>query len=136
MPDKIKLKPCPFCGSITAPTVMNQNEAQWLDNDIDEEDLGMVVCCATRKHGCGASTGFCDTAEQAAKAWNKRAPDWIPCSERLPESDCCVRVATESGLVLQTCFSKSENRFVGISRTVKVTCWMPLPTLLEVSCDA
>ena len=61
---------------------------------------------------------------------------WIPCSERLPESDCCVRVATESGLVLQTCFSKSENRFVGISRTVKVTCWMPLPTLLEVSCDA
>lgn len=68
-----ELKPCPFCGSTTAPTVMNQNEAQWLDNDA--ENLSMVVCCAAKKFGCGASTGFCDTAEQAVEAWNTRTEE-------------------------------------------------------------
>lgn len=82
-----ELIPCPFCGSTTAPTIMNQYEAQWIDNDMNAEDQSMVVCCAAKKFGCGASTGFCDTAEQAVEAWNRRASDWIPCSERLPDAD-------------------------------------------------
>lgn len=35
-----ELKPCPFCGSTTAPTVMNQNEAQWYPTNFIA--LGMV----------------------------------------------------------------------------------------------
>jgi hypothetical protein len=89
-----ELNPCPFCGSTTAPTVMNQNEAQWLYNDA--ENLSMVVCCAAKKFGCGASTGFCDTAEQAVEAWNRRASDWIPCSERMPENGQRVLIRSSS----------------------------------------
>ncbi len=135
---KIDLLPCPFCGSITAPTVMNQNEAQWLDNDIDEEDLSMVVCCATRKHGCGASTGFCDTAEQAAKEWNTRASGWIPCSERLPGRFDSVLLAilskngygelayyvTIGGMKNGTEF---ESYTGDICECETVTHWIPLP---------
>ena len=68
----VKLKPCPFCGNRKAPTIMDQNQALWADPDYDG-DLSIVVCCATRKFGCGASTGFCDTSEQAVQAWNRRA---------------------------------------------------------------
>lgn len=78
-----ELKPCPFCGSMTAPTVMNESEALF-NTDVDREDMSMVVCCAAKKFGCGASTGFCDTAEQAVEAWNMRASGWIPRGERLP----------------------------------------------------
>ena len=28
---EVKLKPCPFCGSRVAPTIMDQNEAMWND---------------------------------------------------------------------------------------------------------
>lgn len=70
---EVKLKSCPFCGSITAPTIMDQNEAMWIVPDPDYDgDLEIVVCCASRKGGCGASTGLCDTAEQAIEAWNTR----------------------------------------------------------------
>ena len=70
---KAKLKPCPFCGSITAPTIMDQNEAMWVVPDPDYDgDLEIVVCCASRKGGCGASTGLCDTSERAVEVWNIR----------------------------------------------------------------
>ena len=65
------VKPCPFCGSKTAPTVMDQNQALWADPDFDG-DLRIVVCCAATKGGCGSSTGFCDDDEKAVAAWNRR----------------------------------------------------------------
>lgn len=71
--NKVKLKPCPFCGSIIAPRVMDQNEAMWIDPDPDYDgDLQIVVCCASRKGGCGASTGLCNTSERAVEVWNTR----------------------------------------------------------------
>ena len=124
-----ELQPCPFCGSTTAPTVMNQNEAQWLDNDA--ENPSMVVCCAAKKFGCGASTGFCDTAEQAVEAWNRRASDWIPCSERLPEIDgnyLCISnheikiLPYRNGVFYSICFD-AVLRCCNSS----VTHWTPLP---------
>ena len=120
-----ELNPCPFCGSTTAPTVMNQNEAQWLDNDA--ENLSMVVCCAAKKFGCGASTGFCDTAEQAVEAWNRRASDWIPCRERLPKASKVVLVYTQKrGATLDfldVYISNGKHFF----HNSDVTHWMPLP---------
>lgn len=126
-----ELQPCPFCGSTTAPTVMNQNEAQWLDNDA--KNLSMVVCCAAKKFGCGASTGFCDTAEQAIEAWNKRASDWIPCSERLPEDGerilICVNLASHESVQPDTCIEDGGYMYLdsGYSFGKEVTHWMPFP---------
>ena len=70
--NEVKLKPCPFCGSRVAPTIMDQNEAMWNDPDPDYDVIHIVVCCAARKGGCGASTGLCENDEKAVRAWNQR----------------------------------------------------------------
>lgn len=70
--NEVKLKPCPFCGSRVAPTIMDQNEAMWNDPDPDYDVIHIVVCCAARKGGCGASTGLCENDEKAVLAWNQR----------------------------------------------------------------
>ena len=71
-----KLKPCPFCGSTTAPTLMDRAEASWSYSEIDKVHgcPEVVVCCAGKKGGCGASTGFSnyDEPEEAIEAWNRR----------------------------------------------------------------
>lgn len=69
---EVKLKPCPFCGSRVAPTIMDQNKAMWNDPDPDYDVIHIVVCCAARKGGCGASTGLCENDEKAVVAWNQR----------------------------------------------------------------
>lgn len=72
-----KLKPCPFCGSVTAPTLMDKKDASWDYCDDEHEILcpEFVVCCAVRKGGCGTSTGFVqeDEKEYAVELWNRRA---------------------------------------------------------------
>lgn len=70
----INLKPCPFCGNKAAPQIMDQNQALWRDPDYDG-DLRIVVCCAARNGGCGASTGFCDNDDEAVAAWNRRTAE-------------------------------------------------------------
>lgn len=53
--------------------IKNQKKITFIWDDPDYDgDLSIVVCCATRKFGCGASTGFCDTSEQAVQAWSRR----------------------------------------------------------------
>ena len=64
-----KLKPCPFCGDKKAPNVMP-------DEEIDGSDNGQfVVCCSMCFGGCGATSGYCDTEEEAIEAWNRRTPN-------------------------------------------------------------
>ena len=71
-----KLLPCPFCGNTTAPTFMDKKDASWdyLNDDYEAECPEFVVCCAARKGGCGASTGFVndDEKEYAVELWNRR----------------------------------------------------------------
>ena len=137
--EKIELKPCPFCGSSTAPTVMNQNDALWLDDDFDGEDLRMVVCCAAKKSGCGASTGLCETDDEAVEAWNIRASGWIPCSERMPETrqNCLVAFLTldpsEEKWSSETKFMVleylPEEKYWNAKMSMKSLAWMPIPEL-------
>lgn len=66
-----KLKPCPFCGSVLAPSDMTTRESY-------DDNYGCVdeycVVCDYNNGGCGASTGGgYKTREEAIKAWNRRA---------------------------------------------------------------
>lgn len=66
-----ELKPCPFCGS----------EGVRFITDIDKHG----VYCA---YGCKAGTAAqlsAVAAVAAVAAWNRRASNWIPLSERLPK---------------------------------------------------
>lgn len=76
--EKIELEHCPFCGNNDAPKVLDQNEV----NLLDEEDFDYVthpyyavVCSVNAKpnKGCGASSGYYQTPEEAIAAWNRRA---------------------------------------------------------------
>ena len=72
------MKPCPFCGSATAPKITSAAEL----NCEDEEEFNAwphshsyaVICNAARPgnaDGCGASGGFFPTEIDACAAWDK-----------------------------------------------------------------
>ena len=82
------LLPCPFCDADVAEfaTVWDtENCGNFQEevcpnyvNPFDEDDfpegecsIHLVVCPANKK-GCGASTGWCISLEQAAQKWNRR----------------------------------------------------------------
>lgn len=66
-----ELLPCPLCGNADRPFV----------TDFDGEPLvlGYIVRCNASgwdgdpTKGCGCSTGWCETPEQAIAAWNRRS---------------------------------------------------------------
>ena len=68
MSEEIKLKPCPFCGS----------EAELLEDAYGSRRFWFVACHAV---SCkiGPHTHRCDTPQEAAELWNRRA------GERWPE---------------------------------------------------
>ena len=64
-----ELKPCPFCGSTTAPKMFTQEEL-W------DEKFSMdlyTICCQMDAGGCGATCGFHWSAEKTIERWNRRA---------------------------------------------------------------
>ena len=77
------LKPCPFCGSTTAPILSTIWECEMCAN-FEEEDCPEcyettnndgcmhIVVCDMSKKGCGASTGWNLKKEKAIEAWNRR----------------------------------------------------------------
>lgn len=68
----MELLPCPFCGNSKKPRV----------TDFDGEPLvlGYIIRCDASGwdgdplKGCVSNTGWAETPEEAAAAWNKRAP--------------------------------------------------------------
>lgn len=56
-----ELKKCPFCGSNDVLIVKAIDFRQ------------TRIACNNTKGGCGASTDYFDTKEQAIAAWNRRA---------------------------------------------------------------
>lgn len=67
--EDVKLLPCPFCGEDVAE-VGDYNNI----HDIDDEDSdeGYTVVCTFSKGGCGASTGWAESAAVAVALWNRR----------------------------------------------------------------
>lgn len=71
------LKPCPFCGK----SVAEIDDAKGLEACPHYEDCDAAeyeqcemhaVVCNVHKGGCGASSGYCYTVEDAVALWNRR----------------------------------------------------------------
>ena len=60
---KTKLKPCPFCGGEDVMTMLCGD--------------GYYVVCYSRNKGkgCGSSTGWHETEQEAIESWNRRTND-------------------------------------------------------------
>jgi hypothetical protein len=75
MPDRKKLKPCPFCG--------NQNPVYWCYTE-DGTNLfsdRWAVLCYYPDGGCGAEGSHQKSKEEAAAAWNERQPQIVRCND-------------------------------------------------------
>lgn len=59
--DYSKLKPCPFCG-----------KRDTLEINFDEGNANCQIICNFNKGGCGSSSGFRHTEDEAIKLWNTR----------------------------------------------------------------
>jgi Lar family restriction alleviation protein len=71
-----QLARCPFCGK-AAPIVrlMFSSEVDLIDKHYSVDQL--TVVCDARQGGCGATSGYKGTEEEAIQAWNKRARESI-----------------------------------------------------------
>lgn len=63
-----ELKPCPFCGSSSAPKIYSANDADDEDNYPDQYQ----VVCDFNNGGCGSASGYRGTEEEAVVLWNTR----------------------------------------------------------------
>lgn len=69
-----KLKPCPFCGSESAPHVTDCIETMVCHNIAECEDETLFwVTCSVLRGGCGAEAGYVRNRADAVAAWNSRA---------------------------------------------------------------
>ena len=69
-----ELKPCPFCGSESAPHVTDCIETMVCHNIAECEDETLFwVTCSVLRGGCGAEAGYVRNKADAIAAWNARA---------------------------------------------------------------
>lgn len=80
-----KLNVCPFCGKDVAEvsSVRDCEECANFEsemcpefekrNEVDTAICGKFIVCNFNRGGCGASSGWYPTVEEAVVAWNKRA---------------------------------------------------------------
>jgi hypothetical protein len=102
----MKIEKCPFCGKEVAE-ISNCQELEGCRHfeKCPATEPYVCVVCNMFEGGCGASSGYYDSAEKAISAWNRRAGKdierlterveaqrWIPVSERLPEVGKCVLI--------------------------------------------
>lgn len=100
-----KLLPCPFCGAFEEPYYLN------VAVDWPEENYYSVVC-----ESCDCSGPNTNTSDEARSQWNRRVPDWIPVSERLPKEENCypvVRKILNDVSVLCLNYYKDNNSWQG-----------------------
>lgn len=73
MTTMLTVKSCPFCGSPTAPSVWDSDEA-FEDYDMQRDSsLCYQVVCNVNNGGCGSAGGWGLTKENAMRIWNRRA---------------------------------------------------------------
>lgn len=65
-----KLKPCPFCGNKNISVVVDN--AEYSLGLTDETNKCFKVICSKTSCGCGASSGWRNTKQEAVDTWNSR----------------------------------------------------------------
>ena len=69
----IELKKCPFSGKITTVTIATAEEMGDCKDGADCIECGhFCAVCDYTGGGCGASSRYARTPEEAAEAWNRR----------------------------------------------------------------
>ena len=134
------LLPCPFCGG-KAERVLCQDRDEY--GSLIGFPFWAVKCksCAAEIWNPEEQDGLepDEMIEVAVKAWNTRAPGWIPCSERMPEDD--VKVLGNITITVNTNIAKPKQRTIfakhdrvlgwttanGYPIVGKITHWMPTP---------
>ena len=68
-----ELKPCPFCGG--EKLVITSCAELEICNNFEkcERTHYYTVCCDFNQGGCGASSGYRPSKEEAIEAWSRRA---------------------------------------------------------------
>lgn len=108
-----ELKPCPFCGgeAATKSTIYGYGERY-------------EAYCTK----CYIGLDLFESEEDAIKAWNKRATDWIPVEERLPEESGFYFVTADFGEQVSTANCHFDKKIEKWWATMyEVIAWMPLP---------
>lgn len=67
----MKIGNCPFCGKDVA-TIANCQEMKECESMGSCKSHYFLVVCTFSRGGCGASSGYFPTPEEAAEAWNQR----------------------------------------------------------------
>lgn len=68
--DELELKPCPFCGESEPVRMMvRAGKDGWRNR--------YFILCEYDNGGCGASSGWYHSKEEALESWNRRAEDGI-----------------------------------------------------------
>lgn len=70
----IKLRECPFCGKSVArfTTVAETESCVYFESCYEPTCTMKAVVCSVNEGGCGASTGYHESEEDARRAWNRR----------------------------------------------------------------
>lgn len=68
-----ELTPCPFCGNEKL-VILDEgcNFEIYENSEIFENIPNYAVCCDFYRGGCGATSGYRRTEEEAIEAWNRR----------------------------------------------------------------
>lgn len=116
--EKIKLKPCPFCGE--KPKLY----------DVPEHGYQIALC----ECSCGSAFAGGKTAEEAAEKWNRRAPEWFSVDKALPLNRMhVIGFDIESKWNYPSLyFCPDTKEFFDEmydNKPVKITHWMPLPEM-------
>lgn len=73
--ENIKLDNCPFCGqtkTVTFATAREMEDCKDMDSCQTSDCRSVAVVCDFTQGGCGASSRYARTEEEAAEAWNRR----------------------------------------------------------------
>lgn len=66
------LSTCPFCGNDSAMFISCREVGACGEFNRCGQDGSWAVACSFTHGGCGSSSGFFQTKQEAAQAWNRR----------------------------------------------------------------
>lgn len=125
--EKIKLKPCPFCGRKAQTFCTPEREYR------DGEKLVAVYPKVFNAYCiCGQAEAKAATAEKASEKWNRRAPEWFSVDKVLPLNRThVIGFDIESGWNYPSLYFRPDTKeFLYETydyKPVSITHWMPYP---------